>query len=65
MLLNTEKHYVQCPYPDCSEFVEITNFKEEFVECENKHYFCYKCRSLDYHRKFKCQNDDKNLLSEL
>ena len=65
MLLNIEKHYVQCPYPDCSEFVEITNFKDEFVECENKHYFCYKCRSLDYHRKFKCQNDDKILLSEL
>ena len=62
---NPEKHFVQCPYPDCPEIVEVENFDEEFVKCENKHIFCYKCRSLNYHRKYQCQNEDKELLSSL
>ena len=65
ILSNPEKHFVQCPYPDCPEIVEVKNFEEEFVQCENKHFFCYKCRSLNYHRKYQCQIEDKRLLSEL
>ena len=65
LLTNPNKYYVQCPYPDCNEIVEVINFQDEFIECKNKHYFCYKCRSLDFHRKYKCQNEDKKLLEEL
>ena len=65
VLSNPDKFFVQCPYPDCPEIVEITNFEEEFIKCNNNHNFCYKCRSLNFHRKFQCQIQDKRLLSEL
>ena len=64
-LNNPNKKYVNCPYPNCEELVEVTNTEEEFVTCISGHQFCYKCHQLGTHKKGKCQNQDLLLLQQI
>ena len=64
-LNNPNKKYVPCPFPDCDELVEIENPDEEFVECGQRHVFCYKCHRLGTHKKGKCQRENIVLLNQI
>jgi hypothetical protein len=49
---NLNKNYVNCPYPDCEDILEYDQVIHEdpMIECENKHQFCAKCKSVGWHR---------------
>ena len=64
-LNNPNKKYVNCPYPNCEELVEVVNSEEEFVRCMNGHDFCYKCHQLGFHKKGKCQKENLILLQQI
>ena len=38
--------YIPCPYPDCPEFAEESQFNTNIVICQNGHIFCKKCLEL-------------------
>ena len=64
-LSNHNKAYVNCPYPDCDEIVDCENNSNGFVQCENNHIFCMKCKQLGRHKNNKCQDEDFTLLQEI
>ena len=38
--------YIPCPYPDCPEFAQESQFSTNIVICQNGHTFCKKCLEL-------------------
>ena len=55
-LNNNNSNYLNCPYPDCEDFIEVTEDLdyEPFIQCENGHKFCAKCKETGWHQKGKC-----------
>ena len=55
------KQYSQCPYPDCEELVEFSEFPDNLnspiVKCAKNHVFCLICRQLGKHKKSECKKD--------
>jgi IBR domain, a half RING-finger domain len=59
-LNNPSQNYINCPFPDCDDLIEITNLIKEdpFIQCELGHKFCAKCKTNGWHSQGKC-NDVK------
>ena len=38
--------YIPCPYPDCPDFAQESQFSTNIVICQNGHTFCKKCLEL-------------------
>jgi hypothetical protein len=56
-LNDKEATMMNCPYPDCDEICQIDPLgKQIFVECENTHRFCSKCKTVGWHREGVCEN---------
>jgi hypothetical protein len=55
LINNNNRHMVPCPYPNCSEIVEAdpTN-QDTFIQCDNYHKFCSKCKLLEWHDEGAC-----------
>lgn len=49
-------NFTNCPYPDCEDYIEVTNdlLYEPFVECSSMHKFCVKCKELGWHANGVC-----------
>ncbi|MCQ2820859.1 MAG: E3 ubiquitin protein ligase [archaeon] len=68
-LNNPERNYVQCPFPDCEELVDVTDIieedegddDEEFITCDKGHTFCLRCRQLGRHGKGDCKKKNELL----
>ncbi len=52
------KCYINCPIPDCEEFVELNENPNEypFTMCPNKHKLCVKCKTPGWHKIGKCND---------
>ena len=57
-LNNNNSSYLNCPYPDCEDFIEVSDDLEyePFIQCEVGHKFCTKCKELGWHQKGNCVN---------
>lgn len=55
-LNNNNSKYLNCPFPDCEDFIEYYDELEynPFIQCENEHKFCVKCKEIGWHKKGKC-----------
>jgi hypothetical protein len=55
-LNNNNKKYLNCPFPDCEDFIEFTNEVEsdQFIRCQNGHKFCAKCKEAGWHQRKEC-----------
>ena len=40
------EEYIPCPFPDCPDFAEESQFNTDIVICQNGHIFCKKCLEL-------------------
>ena len=38
--------YIPCPYPDCPDFAQESQFETNIVICQNGHSFCKKCLEI-------------------
>jgi hypothetical protein len=44
---------INCPFPDCPQMFYVDE-DSPYIECENGHKSCAKCKSLGWHKKGKC-----------
>ena len=60
---NPEKTYINCPFIDCDELVDITDIKKENVICGMGHVFCNECRKIGGHQRPNsvCDKSELNL----
>ena len=60
---NPEKVYINCPFIDCDELVDVTNIPKSNVICGMGHVFCNECRKLGGHSRSnsKCDKTELNL----
>jgi hypothetical protein len=58
LMANIHRGMIPCTHPDCEEWVKYKEGEDPFVECEQEHKFCAKCKE-GWHKKNKCKN--KNL----
>ena len=60
---NTDKTYINCPFIDCEELVDVTNIPEGNVICDMGHRFCRSCFKIGGHSNSdpKCKKNDLNL----
>ncbi len=63
-LNNNNSKYLNCPFPDCEDFIESSYDleNEPFVQCENGHKFCAKCKEIGWHQKGKCVDVNKIII---
>ena len=62
-LRNPEKTYINCPFVDCDELVDITNIQENNIICGIGHVFCKECLKIGGHSKANsiCKKNELNL----
>ena len=60
---NPEKIYINCPFVDCDELVDVTNIPEGNVICGVGHVFCKDCLKIGGHSKNNsiCKKNELNL----
>ena len=60
---NPEKTYINCPFVDCDELVDVTNVHEGNVICGIGHVFCRECLKIGGHSKNNsiCKKNELNL----
>ena len=60
---NPEKVYINCPFVDCDELVDVTNISEGNVICGIGHVFCRECLKIGGHSKANsfCKKNELNL----
>ena len=60
---NPEKTYINCPFIDCDELVDVTLIQKGNVICGMGHVFCKECRKIGGHSKANsvCNKDELNL----
>jgi hypothetical protein len=60
---NPEKVYINCPFIDCDELVDVTNIPDGNVICGVGHVFCKECLKLGGHSKKNsiCKKNELNL----
>jgi len=60
---NPEKNYINCPFVDCDELVDVTNIFEGNVICGVGHVFCKECLKIGGHSKANsiCKKNELNL----
>ncbi len=60
---NPEKTYINCPFVDCDELVDVTNINEGNVICGIGHVFCRECLKIGGHSKANsvCKKNELNL----
>ena len=60
---NPEKIYINCPFVDCDELVDVTTIQEGNVICEVGHVFCKDCLKIGGHSKNNsiCKKNELNL----
>jgi hypothetical protein len=50
------KYIYHCPFPNCEEVFDLETYMEDtFVECDNKHKSCTKCKTMGWHQAGKCK----------
>ena len=60
---NEFNNIVNCPYPDCEEIIQYDlKDDESFVQCEQKHKFCAKCKTEGWHKKSECKIVKKRVI---
>ena len=66
---NPEKIYINCPFIDCDELVDVTDIQKSSVICGMGHVFCSECRKIGGHNRPDsiCNKSELNLdlLNEL
>ena len=66
---NPEKIYINCPFIDCDELVDVTDIQKGNVICGKGHVFCNECRKIGGHNRQDsiCNKNEFNLdlLNEL
>jgi len=62
---NPEKVYINCPFIDCDELVDITDIPKGNVICGMGHVFCNECRKLGGHSRSNSECDKKELNLDL
>ena len=57
-LNHPDKNYVNCPFPDCEEILDMESVPESdsMIECNLGHKFCAKCKTVGWHKKGNCSN---------
>ena len=60
---NPQKTYINCPFVDCDELVDVTNIFEGNVICGVGHVFCRECLKIGGHSKANsvCKKNELNL----
>ena len=60
---NPEKTYINCPFVDCDELVDVTNIPEGNLICGVGHVFCKECLKIGGHSKANsiCKKSELNL----
>ena len=60
---NPDKIYINCPFVDCDELVDVTNIPEGNVICGVGHVFCRDCLKIGGHSKNNsvCKKNELNL----
>jgi len=60
---NPEKTYINCPFVDCDELVDVTKIPEGNVICGVGHVFCKDCLKIGGHSKNNsiCKKNELNL----
>ena len=60
---NPEKTFINCPFIDCDELVEITDIQKGNVICGMGHVFCNDCRKIGGHHRPNsiCDKSELNL----
>ena len=60
---NPEKKYINCPFVDCDELVDVTNINEGNVICGVGHVFCRECLKIGGHSRSNsiCKKNELNL----
>ena len=60
---NPEKTYINCPFVDCDELVDVTNIPEGNLICGVGHVFCRECLKIGGHSKANsvCKKNELNL----
>ena len=60
---NPDKIYINCPFVDCDELVDVTNIQEGNVICGVGHVFCRECFKIGGHSKANsvCKKNELNL----
>ena len=60
---NPEKVYINCPFVDCDELVDVTNIPDGNVICGIGHVFCRDCLKIGGHSKANsiCKKNELNL----
>lgn len=55
-LNNSDQLQMNCPFPNCEEIVAIDPLEKQiFVECEQDHKFCSKCKEVGWHEDGRCE----------
>ena len=62
---NPEKVYINCPFIDCDELVDVTNLPKSNVICGMGHVFCIECRKLGGHSRSNSECDKTELNLDL
>ena len=62
---NPEKVYINCPFVDCDELVDVTDVPKGNVICGLGHVFCNECRKLGGHSRANSECDKKELNLDL
>ena len=57
-LNNPDKVYINCPFPDCEEIIDVESMQEpdSMMECNFGHKFCARCKMTGWHQNGKCKN---------
>lgn len=70
-LLLSNNQCIQCPYPDCSDVIEIeggvfNSALTTFASCSRNHKFCLKCREIeDNHSPDQCESTSDHLYNQI
>lgn len=71
-VMQNNPNIIHCPYPDCTELIELHNMQfgmmlpEHFVYCNQEHSFCLRCRVLEQnHDQASCEGSNERLLREI
>ena len=62
---NPEKVYINCPFIDCDELVDVTDIPKSNVICGMGHVFCNECLKIGGHSRADSECDKKELNLDL